>query len=297
MLRNELPQLDSTTEKELALIDRLIAATRLYNSTEAVQELLEFTTRLREFAPFNAMLLHIQKPGITHAATAHDWYYRFGRVPKQDARPLVVLRTMGPVDFVFDILDTEGRDVPDSAFSFPALGKFVEKRFLELISSIQKEKIDVYEFNAGDDKAGYIELTHRSNRPQGKNSYQLKYNCNHPFPTKFVTVAHELAHLYLGHLGADRGRHVPDRLRTDSKLKEIEAEMTACLIAKRNGVESKSESYLQNFQEEFDSFGRFSLYAVMRAANAIETVMGISAQKLWNEKASAQIFEQVTHEE
>ncbi|WP_137157409.1 hypothetical protein [Rhizobium sp. FKL33] len=69
---------EKTTER--ALIDQLIAATRLYDSSEAIQELLDFTARLREFAPFNAMLLHIQKPGLTHAATAHDWWHRFGRV-------------------------------------------------------------------------------------------------------------------------------------------------------------------------------------------------------------------------
>lgn len=54
--------------------------------------------KLREFAPFNAMLLHIQKPGLTHAATAQDWHKRFGRVPKMGAPPLLVLRTKGPVD-------------------------------------------------------------------------------------------------------------------------------------------------------------------------------------------------------
>ena len=66
-------QNDTQTPAERALIDQLIAATKLYDSSEAIQELFAFTIRLREFAPFNAMLLHIQKPGLTHAATAHDW--------------------------------------------------------------------------------------------------------------------------------------------------------------------------------------------------------------------------------
>ena len=84
-------------EHERALIDRLIAATRLYSSSEAIDALFKFTIRLREFAPFNAMLLHIQKPGLTHAATARDWWTRFGRVPKKGARPLLILRVMGPL--------------------------------------------------------------------------------------------------------------------------------------------------------------------------------------------------------
>ena len=32
-----------------------------------------------------------------------------------------------------------------------------------------------------------------------------------------MTLAHELAHLFLGHLGADRGRNVPDRRNRDRR--------------------------------------------------------------------------------
>jgi hypothetical protein len=116
-------------ERERALIEQLIAATRLYDSSTAVKELIAFTVRLRAFAPFNALLLHIQKPGLTYAATAADWNRRFGRVPKRGTRPLLVLRMMGPVDFLFDILDTEGRNIPERAFSFPTLGALSEPRF------------------------------------------------------------------------------------------------------------------------------------------------------------------------
>ena len=126
-----------------------------------------------------------------------------------------------------------------------------------------------------------IELLYESTSPRGKNSDRLSYNGNHSPPTQSVTVAHELAHLYLGHLGSDLGRRVPNRKTTNHKLKEAEAEMTAYLVAKRNEIEPSSESYLANYQGAFE---HLNLYAVMRAANAVETVMGISAQKLWNEK-------------
>ena len=112
--------------------------------------------------------------------------------------------------------------------------------------------------------------------------YQLAYNRNHAAPTRFVTVAHELAHLYLGHLGADNGRRVPDRRDTPHALMEVEAEMAAYLVAMRNGLTPRSESYLSNYKGAFEDL---NLYAVTRTANAVETAMGISAQKLWNEKA------------
>ena len=283
---NEPSEPDSADDRERALLDQLIAATKLYSTSEAVQELFNFTVRLRAFAPFNAMLLHIQKPGLSHAATARDWRKRFGRVPKKDARPLLILRAMGPVDFVFDVLDTEGPELPLSAFAFPTLGSLTKERFCELIKSINRDKILIDVFYAGDNRAGYIELKQESNSLRGKNSYRLAYNGNHSLPTQFVTVAHELAHLHLGHLGPDRGRRIPDRKNTDHKLREVEAEMTAYLVAKRNELDPKSESYLVNFQGAFE---RLNLYAVMRAANAVETAMGISAQKLWNEKAKERI--------
>ena len=265
-------------QAERALIDQLIAATRLYNSSKAVRELFDFIVRLREFAPFNAMLLHIQKPGLTHAATARDWWSRFGCVPKSGARPLLVLRAMGPVDFVFDILDVEGGDVPLDAFSFPTFGNLTEDRFSEFMWWVAMDRIAIEELNTGDAMAGRIRLLSRSNASKGKNTYELAYNGNHPPPTRFVTVAHELAHLYLGHLGADRGRRVPDRSHTHLALQEVEAECTAYLVAKRNGMKPRSESYLAKYQGAFE---HLDLYAITRAANAVETAMGISAHRLW----------------
>ena len=53
---------DNTEETTTrALVDQLIANTHLYASSAAVMELLAFTARLRHMAPFNAMLLHMQK--------------------------------------------------------------------------------------------------------------------------------------------------------------------------------------------------------------------------------------------
>ena len=276
---NELA--DSSEELERALIDRLIAATRLYSSSEAIHELFDFAIQLREFAPFNAMLLHIQKPGLTYAATARDWWTRFDRVPKKGARPLLVLRAMGPVDFVFDIQDTEGRAVPANAFAFPTFGDMTDERFDEFMSEVKRDLIDISTLDAGDGRAGWIRLLARADSRRGKNRYQLAFNCNHSAPTRFITVAHELAHLYLGHLGADRGRRVPDRSQTDRALREVEAEMTAFLVAKRNRLEPRSESYLANYQGAIEDL---DLFAVTRAANAVETALGISAQKLRSEQ-------------
>src|SRR5215211_8912831 len=107
---------------ERALLDALLTDSRLYHTTKAYKELLEFVVRLRNFAPFNAMLLQVQKPGLTYAASARDWRERFGRRPKEGARPLLILWPFGPVALVYDVLDTEGRELPDGVASFVARG-------------------------------------------------------------------------------------------------------------------------------------------------------------------------------
>ena len=277
-VRQDNLQLESDAEaQDRALIEQLIAATRLYATSDAIKELEAFAVRLRGFAPFNGMLLHIQKPGLTHAATAADWWKRFRRIPKPGTRPLLVLRTMGPVDFVFDILDTEGEAVPEQAFSFPTFGNVSQDRFDQILASVRKTGMEVITLDHGDDNAGWIMRIAPPPPSKARPYYRLAMNRNHPLPTQLVTVAHELAHLYLGHLGADEARKIRDRSDRDEAEREVEAEMAAYLVAKRNGLSPRSESYLDKYQRAFTDL---DLYTVMRAAGAVETAMGISASQL-----------------
>jgi len=86
---------------------------------------------------------------------------------------------------------------------------------------------------------------------------------------------------YLGHLGGDKKRDIRDRRDRTHAQREVEAEMTAYLVAKRNGLTPRSESYLDSYKEAFPGI---DLYGVMRAANAVEAAMGISAHILWQAK-------------
>ena len=68
-----------------SLLDQLLTESRLYTRSRDYQNLLDFVVRLRNFAPFNAMLLQVQKPGLAYAASANDWFQKFGRTPKEGA--------------------------------------------------------------------------------------------------------------------------------------------------------------------------------------------------------------------
>ncbi|MBI4529622.1 MAG: hypothetical protein HY695_37970 [Deltaproteobacteria bacterium] len=88
-----------------SLLDQLLEDSRLYTRSKDFKDLLDFVIRLRNFAPFNAMLLQVQKPGLRYAASTRDWRKRFGRFPKEGARPLVILWSFGPVALVYNLLN------------------------------------------------------------------------------------------------------------------------------------------------------------------------------------------------
>jgi hypothetical protein len=148
---------------------------------------------------------------------------------------------------------------------------------LPIVQLVAKDGIEFVPLDAGDARAGWISLVARSPKPKGKHHYQLAFNRNHPTPTRLVTIAHELAHLYLGHLGEDQGRSIRDRRDRSHEQQEVEDEMAAYLVAKRNGIDPRSESYLACYK---GAISDIDLHAVMRVANAIETAMGISANQL-----------------
>lgn len=263
-------------EAERSLLDQLIADARLYTSTKEFQDLMDFVVRLRNFAPFNAMLLQVQKPGLQYAASAADWRERFGRWPKQGARPLLIMWPFGPVALVYDQMDTEGAPLPIDVETFHARGDIDESQFSKFERNLGRKGIELYWFDGGDGKAGSIAVMRRGGSKADPTQYRLSINRNHSPATRFVTVAHELAHLFLGHLGGDKYLNVPLRPRPSHDQREIEAEAVAYLLCRRNGMEARSEAYLRHFVN--DQTGDLDIYAIMRAAGQAEAILGLTAK-------------------
>lgn len=261
-----------------ALLDTLLTNARLYETTAAYKELLDFVVRLRNFAPFNAMLLQVQKPGLTYAASAADWLGRFGRKPKEGVRPLLILWPFGPVALVYDVIDTEGKELPQDVASFFAHGPIGESEIEAFRQRTGRKNILCDDLDAGDGKAGSIRCVRRASHAHENNVYRMLVNKNHSPATRFVTLAHELAHLFLGHLGPDKGLGIPERQYPDYRQRELEAESVAFIVCSRNGVTSNSETYLKNFVSENTTVGDLDIYQVMRVAGQVETLLGIGAQ-------------------
>ena len=57
--------------------------------------------------------------------------------------------------------------------------------------------------------------------------------------------------------------------------------MAAYLVAKRNGLSPRSETYLINYEPAHEGL---NLHIVMRTVNAIETAIGTGAKHLWEQQ-------------
>lgn len=263
-------------EAARSLLDQLLADSRLYRSSQDFKELLDFVVRLRNFAPFNAMLLQIQKPGLGYAASAKDWRERFGREICEEARPLLILWPFGPVGLVYDVMDTVGADLPKDVEAFPAKGPVTPAQIAGIPEMLTNSGIECLAHDAGDQRAGSIRVVQRPTKDSESTRYRTFYNKNHAPPTQFATIAHELGHLFLGHLGPDAKRNIRARHRPDNAQSELEAESVSYIICCRNSVESKSQTYLANYVKSNTTIESLDFYQVMRAAGQVEAMMGVA---------------------
>ncbi|NQU44312.1 hypothetical protein HQ520_13565 [bacterium] len=81
---------------------------------------------------------------------------RFGRKPKEDTLFPVILWPCGLVALVYDVLDTEGEDLPEDVEAFFARGEIAEKKIADFLSMMRNKRTECDLFDGGDGKAGSI---------------------------------------------------------------------------------------------------------------------------------------------
>lgn len=288
---DQLERLKHPEDDTRSLLSQLIAQSRLYEHTQDFRDLLEFVAQLPNIAPFNAMLLHVQKPGLRFAASAADWQARVGRTIREGARPLIVLVPFGPVGFVYDIEDTEGSPLPAPvAHAFRAEGPLDGDALVRMRSHLAREGITVSEITAGDGHAGHVQRIEVPAAKDGKKAdkpkpptytYKIRLNAKHDPRVQFATLVHELGHVCLGHLGADRERRISDRQSASRAKVEIEAEAVSYLVCNRMGVRTNSESYLHAYVTHETRMDDVDVYAIMKAAGQVEVLLGIACREAY----------------
>lgn len=268
---------DEKDDPSRSLLDELLQKSKLYHHSTGYKALLDFVVRLRNFAPFNAMLLQLQKPGLRFAASEYDWKQRFNRTIREGARPLIILWPFGPIALVYDVDDTEGAELPDDvAQAFRATGTMTVDQFAGFAHRLLRLGIDLKSIAYGDGKAGHIEITRRSEDAKECPVYRIRVNEKHDANVKFATLAHELAHLYLGHLGPNKFLSIAKRPPLPHSQKELEAESVSYLVCTRNAVVSESEKYLANYVKTNATIENLDLHVMLKAAGQIEAALDLS---------------------
>jgi len=262
---------DKEREEAKSAVNELIESALAYHTPERLRELMEFASRMPRYAPYNAMLLHIQHPKARYIASAKEWA-EMGLKVKPGARPLVVLQIMGPVRFVFDVAETYGNALPQGVQAemedpFHAAGEVPNHVWNRLLDLCAAMRIRVAQAVLHVDLAGYVQQG-----PLGQ--YDLFLNASHDRPVQFATLAHELGHLFCGHLGRLENDFWENRSDQVKATREMEAEAVAYLVASRRKLVTASSKYLSGYLSPGTALPSFSLEHILKAAGAIEEMVG-----------------------
>ena len=265
-------------------LDKLFNEIGTYKSSKEYGELLNFIKKFPRMAPYNAMLVHIQKPGSTFVASAKEWKEYYSRYIKPGARPLVILRPFGPVAFVFEVEDTMGDGpLPNEVINpFKAYGKVSKTYFNNFIKNLPAEGIEYFESDHGSQRAGSIRTAgnHRVKVIiRGKRHISVKILCdmvvnsNFDDYTKLTTMFHEIGHMLCGHLGDLGTTWIKDRTDISLNEKEFEAESICWIISERLGLDNPSAMYLSGYLNSNETIPDISLERVLQSAAIIESFL------------------------
>ena len=268
-----------------------------YRKKGKLEELLKFCARLQTIGAYNAMLVHAQLPGAALVLTRQRWEKDLHRRIKPSARPLIVLMPFSPVEFVFDVCDTELiPGAPDRAEAkleelmhpFPVLGKVS----LGMLHCLEDNLRYFGIFFSDDYKAGPMECAKIQRYDKKVNYDVLRWDTffSIPFPLEFqlcvdhakpaeeqfVSICHELGHYFCGHLKPNSKR--------DKVQEEFEAEIVAWMVASRIGLQdSGAVPFLSQYAEDDnDELPKVNIGTVLSAADQIEKMFStIDIKNSW----------------
>ena len=269
-------------------IDELVMLVKRYRDSHEFKRMLDFVGRFPYFAPYNAMLLYLQKPGATFVLTAKQWK-AYNRQIKPNAQNIIMLIPFGPTYCLHDISDTEQipgqpelddvRIMQEWENSLNKPSGEIDRDSIELL----KRNLAVYgillddKFKAsqsyggyiGPHKTGVIEVPlNKKHSVKALSSFLISINEAETETAKFHTLCHELGHLFCRHLYYDK-----DKIRHLSiKEEEFEAETVAWLLCKRHNISNPSEEYLATYASDGE-IPYCSPDAIMNAVAAIERMM------------------------
>lgn len=249
---------------DFSSLDELFSRSKRIKGSKEYVELLKFVNKFRRYSPYNNLLVYLQNPQTTYYATVKDWYFKFKRKVKEDARPMLILAPMTPVLLVYDIEDTEGEYKPELLEqTFSTEGVISTDIYLRFLKNCKDKNINIIDFDFQSTKGGDLTIFDENSNPR------IRLNKSFTITQKFATLIHELAHLFLGHL-SEKPKEWKNRQSLPANLKELEAESVSYIVCSKFNIQTRADIYLFFYACEDSDYSRISIEQIMKVAGKIE---------------------------
>ena len=227
-------------------IDQLILQSKQYRKSAQFSKMIQFMSKFRHYSPYNNMLIWLQNPSCSFYATRTDWKNRFNRNLLEDARPMLILAPMHPVMLVYDLDQTEGDKLPEEILNFSKFeGKWKDGWLEKIIENAYMYLIRIDFINLSSTNSGFATFS----KPADNMKMRIAIDKSLDDKSRFGVICHELAHIFLGHLGSDKDMWWRSRASLTHHTMEIEAETVAFIATGHLGMEGHSAQYISRHLE------------------------------------------------
>lgn len=217
-------------------------------------------------SPYNALLILLQRPAATFVLPAHQWQERFGYVVRPGEQPMVLLQPGGPVMFLLDVTQVEAGP---GALPLPldlanpyamADAPRADEAVHWITENAKYDGLRVSPSPLGQGFSGCVQRTRAAaaqpievrRRPetvveQVPVLFDVELNRSYSPTEQLATLAHELGHVYCGHLDVGRTDHWKDRSSLSPEWRELEAESVARVVSRSLAPEMPLPRHLHQY--------------------------------------------------
>jgi hypothetical protein len=240
------------------------------------------------YSPYNALLMLLQRPAATYVLPAHQWQEKYGYVIRPGEQPMVLLQRGGPVMFLLDVSQVEpGADalrLPAHLTNPYAMADVLDvgTAFQWIVENAKYDGLRVTSAPLGIGFAGCVSRSQSSatqrvtvrKRPEVQMQdvpvrFDVELNRSYTATEKLATLAHELGHVYCGHLGAAREDQWKGRSTLSEDLQELEAESVARVVFASLAPGVQLPNHLSQYFAHEPELAGVSLEAVLKAAGRV----------------------------
>ena len=237
-----------THEQIVAILDKLEKDLSDLFESDRYKEYLTCMSKFHNYSLNNTLLIAMQRPDATLVAGFSAWKDKHGRTVKkgekgirilapyryavklaskdEDAEPEYVERTGFKPTYVFDVSQTEGKELPSIAVNELSGDVNDYNKLFRALKIICPVPVDFEDIEGG--SKGYFS--------DSENRIAIKKGMSQVQTIK--TLVHETAHAMLHSSAAEDKDNLADR-----RTKEVEAESIAFTVCKRYGLDTEDYSF------------------------------------------------------